>query len=828
MYVINTNNSEMGGKKLTPERRSHSLSPPPHPHNHHCKPQQQHQQQHYTPLIDDSRYPTSSPQQHRYNAIANERSSIQHRDGPDNNCVAEQQQVSTSPLSSQSIIQEVTVQNPTRLFHLMNRHLWAQALQHLRVHPSDARVWVTSSSSSSSPSQRNLPLHLACLMLSSGRGEPPPPPLHFIEALVHAYPDATTKSNLEGSLPLHLASESIDFTTRYLESEGILLLLSKTYPAGLTVKDNEGRVPMEILEQRGISAFLGNNKMRKSGIIGYMKSQTKMSETTETDECNKTDFVTPKKLHRSGGVSNSFKHYSGGKSSTSRRIKSHPRIRNESPSRYPGYDLLSTPMDDNGYDLMSTPTTINFHAQQHSSTPPRNSTPLRNRSAEDQKHTHLSPQPSDYVLLSPEVVVNSSPMASSESKTVPSQRLAMSHRNVNELEVRLREMEAKYAQLQSEFDSVTSIHSETVSELKAQTKRIEQEHQNKVNEVLNESEKDRIQLNSELEAQKRANMELEDKLSNQLRVHSDLKDELNERTKQLNEMRSRESSLLQKLIDKLDSDNEKTTQNIEPAVTKEDEFLVEKNILLREVALNAVQTVGLLQRDAELPANTSTDHSNHILSKLHSIELGMSPKPQHHDVHLEEKDSLQIMHPIIEDARSMQNKVTRKVQKLLHLCNITASLIVVIPTIPQDDFDFEETLHALESVMNTNIDMVHSLDNLFVAEDKIMSKIALVTKQTPPEINGITPVADESDKSLSALSDVLLTTKKTEKKLESLLKTVSQLNFSKVDMMMKEEEIKKYLEAADEVTKVFQLSLNNLTADTKKIQFLCINANRKL
>lgn len=338
-------------------------------------------------------------------------------------------------------------------------------------------------------------------------------------------------------------------------------------------------------------------------------------------------------------------------------------------------------------------------------------------------------------------------------------------------------------------------------------------------------------MNSELEAQKRANMELEDKLSNQLRAHSELKDELNERTKQLNEMRSRESSLLQKLMDKLDSDNEKTTQNIEPVVSKDDESLVEKNILLREVALNAVQTVGLLQRDADLPAKTSTDHSNHVLSKLHSIELGMSPKPQHHDVHLEAKDSLQMMHPIIEDAQNMQNNITREVQKLLHLCNITTSLIAVIPNIPQDDFNFEETLHALESVMNTNIDMVHSLDNLFVAGDKIMRKIALVTKQTPAEINGITPVADESDKSLSALSDVMLISKKTEKKLESLSKTVSQLNFGKVDMMMKEEEIKKYLKAADEVTKVFELSLNNLTADTKKIHGIAktaINANRKL
>lgn len=806
MYINSNNSEEMGGKKLTLERRSHSLSPPPH-HRHHCQPKQQHQHQHYTPLIDDSRYPTSD-------AIADETSSIQHRDGPDN------QQVTTSPSSSQSI-QEVTVQNPTRLFHLMNRHLWAQALQHLKVHPSDARVWVTSSSSSSSsPSQRNLPLHLACLMLSSGRGEPPPPPLHFIEALVHAYPDATAESNLEGSLPLHLASESIDFTTRYLESEGILLLLSKTYPAGLTVKDNEGRVPLEILEQRGISAFLGNNKMRKSGIIRYMKSQTKMGRTETDHERNKTDFVTPKKLHRSGGVSNSSKRYSEGKS-TPRRIKSQPRIRNESPSHYPGYDLLSTPMDDNGYDLMSTPTTINFHAQRLSSTPPRHSTPLRNRNADD---THLSPQPSEYVLLSPQVVVKSSP-------TVPSQSLTMSHRSVNELEVKLREMEAKYTQLQSEFDSVTSIHSETVSELKAQTKRIEQEHQNKIHEVLNESEKGLIQLNNELEAQKRANMELEDKLSNQLRAHSELKDELNERTKQLNEMRSRESSLLQKLLNKLDIDNEKTDHNLELAVTMNDELLVEKNILLREVALNAVQTIGLLQRDAELPAKTSTNHSKHVLSKLHSIDLGMSPKPQHQDVHLEAKDSLLMMHPIIEDAQNMQTNITREVQNLLHLCNITESLIAVIPNIPQDDFDFEETLHALESVMNTNIDMVHSLHNMFVAEDKVMSKIASVTKQTPAEINGITPVADESDRSLSALSDVLLITKKTEKKLESLSTTVSQLNFSKVDMMMKEEEINKYLEAADEVTKVFQLSLNNLTADTKKIHGIAtdaINANRNL
>ena len=800
MYVKTTKPERKGRKKNSAHRYHHSSSPALTTTSSQV-------------IIDESRYPPSP--QHRYEEM--DYRIHRGRDGSDN-CIEEPYKFRHQPLPSTSTTSssfvEVSVQNPTQLFLLMNLHLWAQAMKHLKLHPSDARVWITSST------HTNLPLHLACLMLSSSaRGDPPPPPLHFMEALVHAYPDAAAEKNLEGSLPLHLASECIDITSRYMESEGILLLLSKVYPAGLSEKDKEGRVPLQILEERGVSAI--GNKIGKSGLIRYMKSQTKIGSRSETrpdqnDDPNDDDnntlhgFVTPKNMH-TVGTPNSAK-----PPLSDRR----PRSANQSPSQYHGYDLLSTPTSNHGYDLISTPAN-SFHVE---SSPRTNIPPSYHHketrdmtNAENNMHMHTSPRPSEYVLLSPRVVPS------------PHQP----HHNNNELEVvRLHMMEAKYLKLQSEFDNLNATHTGTVSELKAQTKKAE-ESQHKIN-VLNESEDNRTRLNRKMEEQ---NNEFEAKISQQMRIHTELKEELNERTKQLQEMRARESSLLQQLLKKLENDEqERLNRDKSTMVTKEKEAA--KNILLREVALKAIQAVGLLQKDMKLSAKDNSDIAAQNPSKigleqlLEDVDLtstlSIRVSSQQRNSHLKGNDTLILLRPTIEDARNTQKDVTIKVQNLLQLCKRTTRLIDGIPNIPQHDFDFEETLQALARVMTTNIDLVQSIDTLLDTEENMLSNVASVTKQSLAEMDVIKP-NDEGDGNTKALLEVVKVTQKTSKKLESLARTISQLNFSEASL--KEEDLKKCVRATDEITKVFKLSLEHLSRDAEKIRGIAdaaISAYKKL
>mmetsp|Transcript_8 Transcript_8/g.6 ORF Transcript_8/g.6 Transcript_8/m.6 type:complete len:863 (+) Transcript_8:219-2807(+) len=855
----------------TPERRKKKNAAHQY---HHPSPALKSRQEE---VMDESRYPASP--QHRYEEMDYRihRSIEGHRDGSDGE---EQFMTSDQPVpSTQSTTSscEVSVQSPTQLFHFMNRHLWAQAMKHLQLHPIDASVWINSSS------HRNLPLHLACLMLSSSaRGAPPPPPLHFMEALVRAYPDAAAEKNNEGRLPLHLASECIDISSRYLESEGILLLLSKFYPAGLTEKDREGRVPLQILEERGISGFGGKNG--KSGIIRYMKSQTKIRRRSEQEsdkphddnpsEDNLNGFVTPKKMH-TAGTSNSDK-----RTPMSER---HSRKVNQSPSTSPyrGYDLLSTPTTHHGYDLIATPGN-SFHAESSSSRTTNISPAREMTNAEANRHIHASPRPSEYALMSPPRMVSSPHSFVSASKSTPTHS---NNSNNNALEVRLQMMEAKYAQLQREFDNLNAIHSGTVSELKEQTKRAE-ESQYRIN-VLNESEDSRIRVNSELNARyaqlqsefdnlnamhsgtvtelreqtKRAgeyqykievlsesedsrirmnselkddNNELEEKLSHQMRIQAELKEELNERTTQLQEMRTRESSLLQQLLKKLDNDEDRLNQEKYALIAKEKDEFAAKNILLREVAVKAIQTVGVLQKNVRLSGSnttaqiTSQSGLEQLLDAVDLSPASMKVSSQQRNSQLKASDALKMLQPIIEDAQDMQKDVTNKVQKLLQSCKTTTRLIDGIPNIPQHDFDFEATLQALAEVMSTNISLAQSMDTTLVDVEQMKINVASVTKQSPVENDEIIP-CDGGDGNAKALLEVVEVTQKTSKKLESLARTISRLNFNEVNL--KEEDMKKSIKAADEITKVFQLSLDHLTKDTTKIRGIAdaaINANKKL
>jgi hypothetical protein len=825
-----------------PERRSSRKNPAHRHHHHHSSPALTSCQE---VVIDDSRYPANP--QHRYEemdyrihrSIESPYNNHQHRNGPDgeeeqyNMMLRDQPLPSTSPTSSSSSpSSEVSIQNPTQLFHFMNRHLWAHAMKHLQLHPSDAKVWITSST------HRNLPLHLACLMLdSSARGEPPPPPLHFMEALVHAYPEAAAEKNFEGSLPLHLASECLDITSRYLESEGIIMLLSKVYPAGLTVKDKEGRVPLQILEERGVSSNGG--KIGKSGILRYMKSQTKIrrSEKTELDkyyyddpnENNLNGFVTPpKQVKQTVGTPKSAKRYNETRSTTMSDHHSRGANQSPSPSQYRGYDLLSTPATkSHGYDLITTPVN-NFHIESSPRTIPpsyHNKETRGMTNAEDNMHIHMSPRSSEYVLLSPRLVSSPHSHVSASRVLEPTPPHNPPHNNNIDLEVKLQMMEAKYAQLRSEYDNLNAIHSGMVSELKEQTKRAE-ESQYRIN-VLNESVNSGTRLNSELE---KHNIELEEKLSQHMRIQAELKEELNDRTKQLQEMRTRESSLLQQLLKKLENDEERLNREKSDVVTKEEGDFAAKNILLREVALKAIQTVGKLSAKVSISDTSSQIPSKGGLEQLlEAVDLtstSIRVSSQQRNSHLKANDTLKMLQPVIEDAQNMQKDVTNKVQKLLHLCKITTKLIDGIPNIPPHDFDFEETLQALAQVMTINIDLGQSMDMGQSMAEEMLNKVATVTKQSPAEIDVIMP-NDAGDGNTKALLEVMEVTQKTSKKLESLTRTISQLNFSEVNL--KEEDMKKCLKATYEITKVFRMSLDHLTRDAKKIRGIAdaaINAHR--
>ena len=169
---------------------------------------------------------------------------------------------------------EVSCDNPTQLFLLMNQQLWDSAIIQLQNNPTEARTWITSRTPDGECKWSHLPLHLACLH------GPTPAPLQFIEALINTYPHGVQCRNHEDNLPIHLACDCINFNPQFgLQVEGILGMLIQKYPECLNIKDGMGRRPIDILEERGIC---DKDKMKQSvgrglSIIKYMKTMGKRS-----------------------------------------------------------------------------------------------------------------------------------------------------------------------------------------------------------------------------------------------------------------------------------------------------------------------------------------------------------------------------------------------------------------------------------------------------------------------------------------------------------------------------------------------------------------------
>jgi len=217
-------------------------------------------------------YVITSPSRHHIDGHHNHYSSRHVHFNNNNKHSIDPEEASHSNNNNNNL--EVSCDNPTQLFLLMNQQLWDSAIIQLQNNPTEARTWITSRTTDGECKWSHLPLHLACLH------GPTPAPLQFIEALINTYPHGVQCRNHEDNLPIHLACDCINFNPQFgLQVEGILGMLIQKYPECLNLKDGMGRRPIDILEERGIC---DKDKMKQSvgrglSIIKYIKTMGKRS-----------------------------------------------------------------------------------------------------------------------------------------------------------------------------------------------------------------------------------------------------------------------------------------------------------------------------------------------------------------------------------------------------------------------------------------------------------------------------------------------------------------------------------------------------------------------
>ncbi|KAL7545389.1 hypothetical protein ACHAWF_008730 [Thalassiosira exigua] len=135
---------------------------------------------------------------------------------------------------NEDIVREV--QHPTLLFEYLQERDWIEALKRARDQPREVRIWI--SSGICSPAQSTwkvLPLHVAIILGG---------PSKLVQELISIYPNAVTRKDFKGSLPIHIAASAYG---SYLSSEEIFSTLFEAYPESKNVKDGRGNTPLRLL-----------------------------------------------------------------------------------------------------------------------------------------------------------------------------------------------------------------------------------------------------------------------------------------------------------------------------------------------------------------------------------------------------------------------------------------------------------------------------------------------------------------------------------------------------------------------------------------------------
>jgi hypothetical protein len=122
--------------------------------------------------------------------------------------------------------------NPTVLYALVQKKIWAEAVDRARSHPEEASIWVSRREKDGKLRWRLLPLHAAIVFKASE---------DVIESLLSAHPQAAETKDDQGMLPLHLAF-------RNGASEAVVNLLLMAYPNSVDVPDRKGRVPLTLAQ----------------------------------------------------------------------------------------------------------------------------------------------------------------------------------------------------------------------------------------------------------------------------------------------------------------------------------------------------------------------------------------------------------------------------------------------------------------------------------------------------------------------------------------------------------------------------------------------------
>lgn len=151
------------------------------------------------------------------------------------------------------------VVNPTELFVLIQQKNWSDALRLVKNNTRDVKVWVSNGiRSPRSTTWKVLPLHTAIILGA---------PFDLVLEIMNAYPQALTRKDINGSLPIHLAACNL----HHSDGERIFRQLLSLHPPSRYAKDRDGNTPSTLLQRHWSESM---NASRRQGIIDLIDQES--------------------------------------------------------------------------------------------------------------------------------------------------------------------------------------------------------------------------------------------------------------------------------------------------------------------------------------------------------------------------------------------------------------------------------------------------------------------------------------------------------------------------------------------------------------------------
>mmetsp|Transcript_137 Transcript_137/g.335 ORF Transcript_137/g.335 Transcript_137/m.335 type:complete len:1127 (+) Transcript_137:243-3623(+) len=295
--------------------------------------------------------------------------------------------------------------------------------------------------------------------------------------------------------------------------------------------------------------------------------------------------------------------------------------------------------------------------------------------------------------------------------------------------------------------------------------------------------------------------------------------------KQMQEASEKEETLMEELLEK-----SQLLGRVEENDISELGELPVKNRALREVALKAID---IMQQQFQVrPASNYTANGTleQLLKAAELVSIGGDARSENSSA-LHTGESIELLRPIINYARNLQQDTTERIQQLLQQSRDTMEIIEQISSISHESSPFGPTLQILEDTITTYVQVMESLGATFDINERSKTRLASILNRRPlgeidnalppkkytkanpeaPEIATISLVKDHSTKIASI-------TQKHLEKLENLSKTVGRLpQMKKIDLDLDKTNVRQHLNMVDEITTVLHRALSNLTQDARQL-----------